>query len=191
MGLDLADVEGELKVQLIQALIPLGLMHVAEVLEEEVRGLAGDRYRRNGKAGHVRWCRQWGSVYLGEQKLPVRYQRVSDRKRGREVEPETYKRLQERRGVDEVLLRRLLLGLSCRRYQECSEAIPAAFGLSSSSVSRKFIRASSRKLKDLMERRLDGLDIVAIFIDGKSFGQDQMIVALGVTIEGRKVSSCQ
>ena len=57
MGLDLTDLEEEVRVQLIQALIPLGLMHVAEV-----RGLAGDRYKRNGRAGHVRWCRQWGSV---------------------------------------------------------------------------------------------------------------------------------
>ena len=62
MGLDLTDLEEEVRVQLIQELIPLGLMHVAEVLEEELRGLAGDRYKRNGRAGHVRWCRQWGSV---------------------------------------------------------------------------------------------------------------------------------
>ena len=38
-----------------------------------------------------------------------------------------------------------------------------------------------------MERRLDQLDIVAIFIDGKAFREDEMIVALEVTIEGSKV----
>ncbi len=38
-----------------------------------------------------------------------------------------------------------------------------------------------------MERRLDELDIVAIVIDGKSFKDDEMIIALGVTEEGRKV----
>ena len=34
------------RTELIQALIPLGLWHVKEVLEQEVRGLAGERYTR-------------------------------------------------------------------------------------------------------------------------------------------------
>ena len=38
-----------------------------------------------------------------------------------------------------------------------------------------------------MDRRLDTYDIVAIIIDGKSFKDDEMIVALGVTTEGKKV----
>lgn len=36
------------KAAIIQELIPLGLMHILEVIEEEVVSLAGDRYRRNG-----------------------------------------------------------------------------------------------------------------------------------------------
>jgi transposase-like protein len=38
-----------------------------------------------------------------------------------------------------------------------------------------------------MDRRLDPYEIVAIVIDGKSFKDDEMIIALGVTVEGRKV----
>jgi len=52
--------------------------------------------------------------------------------------------------------------------------------LSPFTVSRRFIRASTKKLKELMERRLDGHEIVAIVIDGKSFKDDEMIIALGV-----------
>jgi len=36
------------RTELIQALIPLGLWHVKEVLEQEVRALAGERYKRQG-----------------------------------------------------------------------------------------------------------------------------------------------
>jgi len=187
MGLRLEDLDREVRVGLIQELIPLGLMHVAEVLEEEVKVLAGVRYRRNGVPGHVRWARQWGSVYLGEQKLPVLYQRVRDRRRDKEVELSTYRGLQKPRRVEEGVLRRILLGLSCRRYQDCCFSIPEAFGLSPSAVSRRFIRASSDRLKELMERSLEGFDIVAVFIDGKSFREDEMIMALGVTMEGKKV----
>ena len=61
----------DMNLQLIQELIPGRLMHVAEVLTEEVEALAGDRYKRNGKPGHVRWAKQWGLVYIGEQKLPI------------------------------------------------------------------------------------------------------------------------
>jgi putative transposase len=187
MRLKIDELEMDVKLQLIQELIPLGLMHIAEVLREEVKALTGDRYKRNGTPGHVRWTKQWGSVYIGEQKLPIRYQRVRDRKEGREVELTSYRRLQEPHHIDEGLLTKILLGLSCRRYRDCCETIPEAFSLSPSTVSRRFIRASTKKLKELMDRRLDTRDIVAIIIDGKSFKDDEMIVALGVTVEGRKV----
>jgi len=67
---------------------------------------------------------------------------VRDRRKGREVELTSYKGLQEPHQVDEGLLKSVLLGLSCRRYRDCSEAIPEAFSLSPSTVSRRFIRAS-------------------------------------------------
>ena len=41
----------DVKTELIQALIPLGLWHVKEVLEQEVKTLAGERYKRQGMAG--------------------------------------------------------------------------------------------------------------------------------------------
>ncbi len=187
MDLKLSALELDIKLQLIQELIPLGLMHIGEILKQELKALAGDRYKRNGKPGHVRWTKQWGSVYIGEQKLPILYQRVRDRRKDKEVELTSYKGLQEPHHIDEGLLKKILLGLSCRRYRDCSEAIPEAFSLSPSTVSRRFIRASTKKLKELMERRLDELDIVAIVIDGKSFEDDEMIIALGVTEEGKKV----
>ncbi len=51
------------KVALIQELIPLGLMHVAEVLEQEVEALAGGWYeRKGGEAAGVRYGSNNGSV---------------------------------------------------------------------------------------------------------------------------------
>ena len=65
------------KVELIQALIPLGLMAVSEQLEEEVRDLAGERYSRTGgQPGHCRWGSQPGSVYLSDQKVGIFVPRV-------------------------------------------------------------------------------------------------------------------
>jgi putative transposase len=187
MGIDLAKTSRDLKLQLIQDLIPLALIHVGEVLKEEVRSLAGQRYQRDDGNGYVRWSRQWGSIYLGDQKVPVIYQRVRDKENRKEIELDVYKALQEPRGIDEGLLGRILLGLSCRDYRKCTEMIPETFGLSASSVSRRFIKASCRKLKELKHRRLDHLDLVGLVIDGKVFQKDEMIIALGVTTGGEKV----
>jgi transposase-like protein len=175
------------KVALIQELIPLGLMHIGEVLREEVKSLAGERYKRNGRPGHVRWTKQKGYVYIKDQRLPIVYQRVRDTRNNREVPLSTYERFQEPRDVDEALFRRVLHGLSCRSYRECAEAVPGALSLSPSTVSRRFVRASERKLRELMERRLDEYDFVAVVMDGKRFGDDGMIMAIGITVRGEKV----
>ena len=176
------------RVAMIQALIPLGLAAVRDVLQQDVERLAGARYaREGGRPGHVRWSKERGSVYLGDQKLPIVYQRVRDQLRDVEVPLETYQRFQEPRALDEGLMRRVLLGLSCRRYAECAEAVPEAFGLAPSTVSRRYIRASARQLQALLERRLEGYDLVALLVDGKTFAEDEMVVVLGVTMQGHKV----
>jgi putative transposase len=176
------------KVELIQALIPIGLSAVAEELKHEVEQLAGIRHsRQGGLPGHYRWGSQEGSIYLSDQKLRVRVPRIRDVVKNREVPLESYRLLQEPRNADEGVMRRILSGLSCRNYEGCAEAVPEAFGISSSTISRRFIKVSANKLRELMERDLSGYDFVALFIDGKSFAQDEMIIALGVTMSGEKV----
>jgi len=176
------------KVTIIQDLIPLGLAAVADVLAQEVEKLAGDRYSREGGiAGHCRWGSERGSVYLADQKLPIRRPRVRNRIEKQEVPLASYALLQQPRRADEGVLKRVLSGLSCRKYEDCAEAVPEAFGISSSTVSRRFIRTSAGKLKALLERDLSDRDFVALFIDGKVFAEDEMIIALGITITGEKV----
>jgi transposase-like protein len=176
------------KVALIQALIPLGLQAVQETLEAEVTALAGARYQRVGRQpGHVRWSQQRGSVYLGDQKLPVRFPRVRNVHTNAEVPLVTYEKLQRPRDLDEGLLRRVLVGLSCGRYQECAETVPETFGVARATVSRRFIRASAARLKALVERDLTGEDVVAVFLDGKSLAGDAVVLAAGITLTGQKI----
>jgi hypothetical protein len=112
------------KMALIHELIPIGLMHVKELLQEEVKQLAGERYKRNGIPGYDRWSKQQGSIYIQDQRIPIMVQRVRDTKHNREVPLRTYERLQvPTANADEKKLKRILHGLSCRNYRECSEAI--------------------------------------------------------------------
>jgi len=185
---EISGMEIDAKVELIQTLIPLGMMHVEEELMREVERLAGPRHSRGvGLPGHVRWGRQVGSVYLLDQKVPVNVPRVRDRARGTEVPLPLYRSMQSPRGADEGLLLRVLRGISCRSYRAASEAIPEALGMSPSAVSRRFIRVSSRKLAELMERDLSVHDFVALVLDGKRFGKSDMVTALGITLDGKKV----
>ncbi len=172
------------KVEIIRALIPLGLMAVQEMLEAEVCALAGARYSRGGEA--YRHGTNPGSVKLQGQRHRVRVPRVRDR-RAQEVPLESWVALRDTREPDEVLLRRVLYGLSCRNYALAAEALPGAIGLSSGSVSRAFVEASREQLKAFRERDLSKLDLVAVFLDGKSFAEDTMVIALGITMDGEKV----
>lgn len=176
------------KVELIQALIPMGLEAVKDLLQQEVKFLAGERYRRERPMpGRVRWGRQRSSVYLSDQKIPVMAPRIRDRRTNLEVPLMSLERLQSPRAMDTGLFKRVLKGLSCRDYEECAEAVPEAFGLSGSTVSRRYIRASAKKLKELMSRRLDFYDFVVLLLDGKTFAQDEMVLCVGITLQGQKV----
>ncbi len=176
------------RIEAIQMLVPLGLQAVAEELQRAVVELAGLRYqRKDSKQPLRRWGSQTGSVYLGDQKLPVMVPRVRNMKRRKEVSLDAYQALQMPRKMDEGLLLRMLKGIATRNYDACAETVPEAFGLSSSSVSRRYIKGTARKLAEFQERSLADYDLVALFLDGKSFADEEIIIALGVTLEGHKI----
>ncbi|MCG8606039.1 IS256 family transposase, partial [bacterium] len=176
------------RVALIQALIPIGLQSVNELLQQEVEQMVGPRYgRQKEERENYRWGQQRGSVYLGEQKLPVEVPRVRNLTTGKEVSLAPYKRLQQPTELDEKLLLKVLHGLSCHQFEKVALTVPESFGLSASSTSRRFIRASARKLKELSQRRLEKYDFVTVILDGKSLADEQVLIAVGVTVDGHKV----
>ena len=175
------------RVELIRQLIPLGLAEVGRLLDEEVEELAGRRHaRKTTGEGIYRHGHNPGSVRLGGQRHPVRVPRV--RGGSGEVRLRSYEHFHGSAGeVDEGLFRKVLLGISCRDYEAAVEAVPGAIGLSKSTVSREFQKATATKLKAFQERDLSGYDVVALVLDGKSFAEDEMVIALGVTVQGDKI----
>lgn len=177
--------ELDARLELIRALIPIGLAYVQEELEREVISLAGPRYsRKSGEAGFHRHGTNPGSVKLAGRKVPVRVPRVRDP--GGEAPLASYADLHRGGDLDEDLFRQVLYGISCRNYEQAAGDLPGAIGLSSSSVSRAFVKASAKRLREFQDRDLSGLDLVALFLDGKSFAEDQMVIALGVSLDGSK-----
>jgi hypothetical protein len=103
-----------------------------------------------------------------------------------EVPLEIYQQLQQPHAGDEKLFIKILHGLPCRQYENAARLIPQASGLSRSTVSRRFVRSSAKKLDVLLSRRLDSEAFVALVVDGKAFGEAQMIMALGIATSGEK-----
>ena len=161
---------------------------MTEELQQAVIELAGPRYQRKEAGQPLRhWGSQRGSVYLGDQKLPVDVPRVRNTDDGTEVSLPAYQALQRPRNMDEGLLLRILKGIATRNYETCAESVPESFGLSSSTVSRRYVKATARKLAQFQERSLEEYDLVALFLDGKTFADGQIIIALGVTLDGQKI----
>ena len=181
-----ANLEVDSKLECIRALIPLGLLHLQDLLEEEVCALAGARYARKAAAlPGRRHGSNPGSVRLADQRHPLRIPRVQHRDGG-ELPLQTLDRVRGTGQLDDLLLKRVLYGISCRNYETAAAAVPGAIGLSSSSVSRSFTQASAQQLKALQERDLSGLDLVALFLNGKTFAEMTLVVAVGVTMTGDK-----
>ena len=180
-----AELEVDAKVELIRSLVPLGLMHIEELLDEEVTALAGERDARKAPSvGGRRHGSNPGTVGLAGQRVPIRVPRIRHVTES-EIPLRSYEALHGDRAVNDLLLRRVLYGISCRNYAAAAEAIPRPIG-PGSTVSRAFIQASATKLRELQERDLSGEDVVALVLDGKTFAEATMVVALGITMTGDK-----
>ena len=170
----------------IQSLIGLGMKAATEKIQKDFTALVGKAYQRGKPAGP--WGSNPGSIYLGDQKVAIEVPRARNRRTGEEMSLPSYERLQSPRVIEDLALRRVINGISMRKYEEAALSIPETFGIKRDSVSRRWIRASAKKLATLNERGLGVYDIVAIFLDGKHFSTDhEIVVALGVTITGEKV----
>lgn len=177
--------EGITMIDLIQELVPLGLKAIQEELFKEIESLAGKRYE-HGKE-NTRWGSQWGSIYLQDQKVPMEIPRVRNKANKREIKLKAYEQLQEPYRNGHQAFIKLLNGLTTHNYREAAALAPEVFGLSASSVSKNFKKKAETYFELLQERRLDGYDFVAMFIDGKRFAQEGIMVSLGITLEGKKI----
>lgn len=162
-----------------------GLKIIRAVIEEEVMRRVGPRHRPDVESGCVRWGQQPGYVMFGGQKVSVERPRVRTRA-GEEVELDNYARLQHDGRRQRAVREGIVAGLTSRNYHRAVQSVLDGYGIEKSSVSREFVQASAAQLKKLCERKLDGLDLVAILIDGIHLGKQVLVVALGIENSGKK-----
>jgi len=179
----------DLKISLLQNHLSISQIMINELLEEEVLQKAGARYSREkpNDGRYSRWGFNPGSVRIGDQKLKVDVPRVYDNEQDKNTALDRYEDLKQLPEPSEQLINGVLLGLSMRDYVKVIDHLGEGFGMSKSSISRSFIDRTEEKLKEFESRSLEPLQIIALFIDGKYLSREQIIICMGVTLQGEKV----
>src|SRR5258708_11796117 len=156
-----------------------GLQILRGVIEEEVTRRVGPRYQPDPASSCVRWGQRPGYVVFAGQKVTVERPRVRTRE-GQEVELDSYARLQHDGRRQRAVREGIVAGLTSRNYRRAVQSVVDGYGIEKSSVSREFVQASAAQLQELCEKKLDGLDLVALLIDGIHLGKQVLVVVLGI-----------
>jgi putative transposase len=167
----------------------MGRASIEAVLELSARQVAGPPQQGKARAADIGWHgTQPGWVCLKERKLRVDKPRLRRKGRGagKEVPVPAYEALQQDTATGERMLEILLNGVSTRRYQRVIPEMADTVGVSRATVSREAIEASEAALKRLLERRFDEVDLLIIYLDGMHFGEQCVLAAVGVDVEGHK-----
>lgn len=161
------------------------LCSVYGFFEAELLELCGERYGRHRDTLYHRAGSDKGSILAGGQRLQVRKPRV--KKSGYDVRLKVYSALQHYDILSDRVLKHAMSGVSSRNYNHLLDDISGGLRLSRSSVSRVFNKSSKQALESINNRDLSKYKFPAIMIDGVAFGSTMVIVALGITDEGKKV----
>ena len=167
----------------------MGRASVEAVLELSAREVAGVPQRGKAREADLVWHgRQPGRVCLRERQLRVTKPRLRKKGRGenKEVSIPAYEAMRQNAATGQRMLGILLDGVSTRRYQRVIPEMADTVGVSRSTVSREAIEASEAVLKQLLERRFDDVDLLILYIDGMHLGEQCVLAAVGVDVEGRK-----
>lgn len=132
-----------------------------------------------------KWAHEDGSIFLGDQKVRVTRPRLRHVTQG-ELTLQSYARMRAPGAFSEELLEKVLRGVSAQRYVDTVIEAAGAFGVSSSSVSRKVVELTAATLTAFRERSLADFTPFAVFLDTIHRGGEAFLVALGVDRQGEK-----
>jgi len=165
-----------------------GLEFVGEVLEGERTALCGPRYQRDPQRQALRAGSVMSSLSLGGRWVEVERPRARSID-GRELSLPSWRAWSARDPLEQRAIERMLIGVSTRRYARSLEPLPSELrvrGIGKSVVSDRFVVGTARRLAALMQRKLSGLQLIAVMIDGVRFADRVVLAAIGIDAGGKK-----
>src|SRR5436309_2009959 len=166
-----------------------GLAALDELFREEAMALAGPKGRHQPRRTHHHWGTAATELTFGGRRLQMRRPRVRQTAGGEATLP-SVAAYRDRDLLTARMMQQLLAGVSTRDYEGSLEARPSGRptrGSSKSAVSRAVVRRTRQRLHEQLVRRLDGLEVVTLVMDGLVVAQQTVIVGLAVTRDGGKV----
>jgi len=183
----LAGVTVDIESQLMEVVVDAGLQVLHRMLEDDRDAVCGPRYRHLTRRQASRAGTVPSEVVLGGRKVAIRRPRV--RANGREVTLPTFAMAAATDPLVRRAVEQMLVGVATRRYARSLEPLGVGVltrGTSKSAVSRRFVAQTGAQLEAWRSTPLDGLDLVALLIDGVHFADHLVVVALGIDVNGRK-----
>ncbi len=187
----LGELAGAAKEGLLALSVGVGLGVLAEIMEAEVDEVVGPKGKHDPQRRAVRHGHDGGEVTLGGRRVGVARPRARAVDGSGEVELETYRHFADRDPLTDVVLERMLAGVSTRRYRGTGEPVgdevdEQARSTSKSAVSREFVSRTRETLIELMSRPLGDLRLAALMLDGIELKGRCCVVALGIDTDGVK-----
>ena len=186
-SLPLVEVLVDTTAALFELMVQSGLQVLAALLEEDRTALCGPRYAHHADRHASRAGTVPSEVVLGGRKVAMQRPRV--RAEGREVPLPTFQAVAQADPLNRRVVEQMLVGVATRHYARSLESVPAGVvsrGTSKSSVSRRFVAKTTAQLRAWQSAPLDGLDLVALLLDGVHLGEHCLVVALGIAADGQK-----
>jgi putative transposase len=169
----------------------MGMVALSELLATEAAMIAGPKGKHIEGRTHHHWGTGSTPVCFGGRNVSLPHPRVRARGQGRraEVTLPSVEALRDGDPMSDRVAEQIALGVSTRGYDRSLEPVDESIetrGTSKSNASRALIDATTEKLAHFVSRKLDDVDLVAMFIDGIEFAGHAVLIALGVTIDGTK-----
>lgn len=162
-----------------------GIRFLLEVLmQAEAQARCGNWYGRKKPGESMRWGTEKGTAHAFGQKTAVRRPRIRGSKG--ELQLETYQAMNNGEVINEKLMANILAGVSTRRYATVIAKELRSKGVSKSAVSRRAIAATKPLVEQFLKRDLKTHDFIVLLFDGIHVARRQMIVCIGIDMNGRK-----
>jgi transposase-like protein len=168
--------------------IDAGQRVLAAMMEADRIAMCGAKGVPDERRRAVRGGSAASRVVLGGQRIAVRRLRARSLHDGELALP-SFEWAAASDPLEAATLAAIAAGVSTRRYAATQEPVPAAHrpsAASKSAVSRRFVQLSQQQLDQWLGRRLDGLDLPVVMIDGIHFRDRVILVALGIDAKGNK-----
>lgn len=166
-----------------------GMLALQELFAGEAELIAGPKGKHLPGRTHHHWGTTRTPLPFGGRHVVVERPRVRRRGGGEVVLP-SVEAFRESDPLSARVAEQIVLGVSTRGYARSLEPVAEELetrGASKSAASRALVDKTTEKLLAFLERPLDGVELVALLLDGIEVADKTVIIALGVTTDGTKV----